>query len=67
MCNAYTVGRKVRILQVGEILRAVPDEEGDKETRLVRRTDPAPVLTAADELVTMRWGFQRPKLGTINN
>ena len=65
MCNAYTVGRSVKVLQVGEILRAVPSDE--RETSLIRRTDPAPVVTDAHDLVPMRWGFQRPKLGTINN
>lgn len=67
MCNAYNVGRKVKVLQVGDLLRAVPGVAGESETRLIRRTDAAPVVTADLELLTMRWGFQRPTLGTVNN
>jgi putative SOS response-associated peptidase YedK len=37
------------------------------EDRLVRRTDRAPVYVGASDLVTMRWGFERPGLGTVNN
>lgn len=67
MCNAYNVGRNVKVLQVGELLRAVAAEEGGRETSLIRRTDTAPVVLGDLDVVTMRWGFQRPKLGTINN
>lgn len=67
MCNAYNVGRRVQALQVGGILRAVPPDGGEKETHLIRRTDSAPVITAALGLVNMRWGFERPSIGTINN
>jgi len=67
MCNAYNVGRNVKVLQVGEILRAVPGEKGETETSLIRRTDPGPVVTGELEVKTMRWGFERPRLGTIHN
>ncbi len=67
MCNAYNVGLKVKVLRDGEILRAVPSDEGEPKTRLVRRTDSAPIVTATMDLVVARWGFERPRLGTINN
>lgn len=67
MCNAYNVGRNVKVLQVGEMLRAVAAEEERRETSLIRRTDSAPVITASLGLVTMRWGFEPGRLGTINN
>ena len=35
--------------------------------RLVRRTDRAPVLRGDGMMATMRWGWERDKLGTINN
>lgn len=60
MCNAYTIGSKRVKLELGIELEPI-------EPRLVRRTDPAPVVTDALELVTMRWGFERDGLGTINN
>ena len=67
MCNAYELGKRggsfpqhVRAKAAGELL-------GIAATRLVRRTDPAPVLTADGELRTMRWGFSRHGAGAINN
>lgn len=60
MCNAFQIGHKKVKLNVGIEFEAT-------ETRLIRRTDAAPVVTAALDLVTMRWGFEREGLGTINN
>lgn len=58
MCNAFNTARKP------EQLRQAPDPE---VIHLIRRTDPAPVLLASGEFVTMRWGFQRSGLGPVNN
>ena len=67
MCNAYDIGRPVKRLPEG-ILQVItgPLVSGSGH-RLIRRTDAAPVITASFELVSMRWGFERARLGTINN
>lgn len=65
MCNAYRIGphagRFPRMLSedLGKILFA--------DDRLIRRTDIVPVVTADGTARSMRWGFERPRLGTINN
>ncbi len=64
MCNAYRLGRDTRdtppLLPEG-LLRDLSVD------RLIRRTDHAPVYNGGTDLVTMRWGFERPGLGTVNN
>ena len=67
MCNAYELGKRggsfpsrVKAASVRELLSV-------DAFRLIRRTDPAPVITSDGELATMRWGFRRPKLGPVNN
>jgi putative SOS response-associated peptidase YedK len=67
MCNAYEIGRPVKRLPKGSLLEITAPLAAGSKDRLIRRTDPAPVITAALDLVTMRWGFERPQLGTINN
>ena len=57
MCNAYNTAKKPDQLRI---------EIGDK-TKLIRRTDQAPVLLGSGEVVSMRWGFQRKNLGVVNN
>lgn len=67
MCNAYEIGRPVKRLPKGRLHEITAPLLEGSVPRLIRRTDPAPVITAALDLVTMRWGFERPRLGTINN
>ncbi len=67
MCNAYDIGRPVKRLPEGILQVITGPLVGGCGHRLIRRTDAAPVITAAFELVSMRWGFERPRLGTINN
>jgi len=67
MCNAYQIGRSVTRLPQSSLREITAPLDALSDLRLIRRTDPAPVVTAAMELVTMRWGFERPRLGTINN
>jgi putative SOS response-associated peptidase YedK len=67
MCNAYEIGRRVGKNPMKNSLLPGASLDLPSEPRLVRRTDPAPVITADGELATMRWGFERPTLGTINN
>ncbi|MFT6864595.1 MAG: putative SOS response-associated peptidase YedK [Akkermansiaceae bacterium] len=58
MCNAFNTARKPEALRSAHF-------PGD--TRLIRRTDPAPVILPSGEIKTMRWGFQRKSLGPVNN
>ena len=58
MCNAFNTAR-----QPDEVRLSSPPGQ----TRLVRRTDPAPVILPSGEVVMMRWGFQRKGLGPVNN
>jgi putative SOS response-associated peptidase YedK len=67
MCNAYEIGRGVGRNPLKNSLLPAASLGLPSEPRLIRRTDPAPVITADGELATMRWGFERPTLGTINN
>lgn len=67
MCNAYELGKRggsfpsrVKASTVRELLSI-------DAFRLIRRTDPAPVITPDGNLVVMRWGFRRPNLGPVNN
>jgi putative SOS response-associated peptidase YedK len=57
MCNAYNTAKKPDQLRI---------QIGNK-TKLIRRTDQAPVLLGSGEVVLMRWGFQRKNLGVVNN
>lgn len=67
MCNAYEIGHPVKRLPEGDLGRIIAPLLDGSTVRLIRRTDPAPVITAGFDLVTMRWGFERARLGTINN
>jgi hypothetical protein len=67
MCNAYEIGRRVGKNPLKNSLLPAASIDLPAEPRLIRRTDPAPVITVDGELATMRWGFERPTLGTINN
>ena len=58
MCNAFNTARKPEEIK-GSMIPA--------KTRLIRRTDPAPVILPSGEITTMRWGFERKGLGTVNN
>lgn len=67
MCNAYELGKrggsfspKIKASTIRELLSI-------DSFRLIRRTDKAPVINSAGDLVTMRWGFERKGLGPINN
>jgi putative SOS response-associated peptidase YedK len=64
MCNAYRIGRDIR-----DPTPVLPDGllRNFTEDRLIRRTDHAPIYAGGTDLVTMRWGFERPGLGTVNN
>lgn len=67
MCNAYEIGRRVSKNPLKNSLLLAASLGLPSEPRLIRRTDTGPVITAGEELVEMRWGFERPSLGTINN
>ena len=67
MCNAYEIGRRVSKNPLKNSLLLGASLCLPSDPRLIRRTDHAPVITAEERLVNMRWGFERPILGTINN
>ncbi len=67
MCNAYDIGRQVKRLPEDSLQVITGPLVSGSAPRLIRRTDAAPIITAAFEQVSMRWGFERPRLGTINN
>ena len=58
MCNAFNTAKNPR--DIREAIKEV-------ESKLIRRTDHAPVKLPGDEIVSMRWGFQRKGLGVVNN
>lgn len=58
MCNAFNTARKPEEIRLPNC---------PVTTRLIRRTDPAPVLLPSGDLESMRWGFQRKGLGPVNN
>lgn len=72
MCNAYEIGPikgKVRATADGggPTLDDPALAEATRGLRLVRRTDRAPVYVADVGMVPMRWGYERPGLGVVNN
>ena len=58
MCNAFNTAKNPR--DIREAIKEV-------ESKLIRRTDHAPVKLPGGEIVSMRWGFQRKGLGVVNN
>ncbi len=58
MCNAFNTARQPADIHPERI---------PMETRLIRRTDLAPVILHTGKIVMMRWGFQRRGLGPVNN
>ena len=58
MCNAFNTAKKPEEARLPQC---------PVETRLIRRTDQAPVSLPSGEIVSMRWGFQRKGLGVVNN
>jgi len=68
MCSVFEFGkRKVGECVVDEmdgILEVLREVE---ETRLIRRTDVAPVMKADGEVAEMRWGVVRDGLGPVSN
>jgi putative SOS response-associated peptidase YedK len=58
MCNAFNTAKNP-----GDIREAIKEVE----SKLIRRTDHAPVKLPGGEIVSMRWGFQRKGLGVVNN
>lgn len=57
MCNAFNTAKKPD---------QIPHELGEA-TKLIRRTDKAPVALPSGALASMRWGFTRKGLGVVNN
>lgn len=64
MCNAYRCGDEIKAQ--ADLRRALRLDRS-RFGRLIRRTDRGPVYRGDGILVEMRWGFERPRLGSINN
>ena len=67
MCSAYDTGQFT-----GDVLASLDSEglgsvKGQSPFTLIRRTDQAPVYLKGEGMATMRWGYERPKLGVVNN
>jgi hypothetical protein len=67
MCSAYDTGQFTGDVPI--TLDAVERFTGMDmcSVRLIRRTDQAPVYLKGEGIATMRWGYERPKLGVVNN
>lgn len=59
MCNAYNTAKDPKKISVSAF--------DGLATRLIRRTDQAPVVLSGGEVASMRWGFERRGLGVVNN
>ncbi len=57
MCNAFNTAKKPEQIRL----------DVREATKLIRRTDQAPVILPSGESKSMRWGFQRKGLGVVNN
>lgn len=67
MCSAYETGQftgHVPITLDGVDLESFRVAD---PMRLIRRTDHASVYLKNEGIATMRWGYERPKLGVVNN
>lgn len=64
MCSTFEI-KKVS----GKDRKSVAEslQVGDQPIRIIRRTDVAPVFLADAGMTEMRWGFERPQLGVVNN
>lgn len=67
MCNAYELGKRGGSFPSRLKAEAARELLTIDSFRLIRRTDPAPVILGDGSLAEMRWGFERTGLGTINN
>lgn len=67
MCNAYEIGGQAGSFSSSTKARGIEELAHLRDRQLVRRTDSAPVVTAAGEARLMSWGFRRKGLGVVNN
>lgn len=65
MCSVYEFGRGKK--KPPQALKAEGFEKLDENIRLIRRTDKAPVYLSNGTIRMMRWGYERPGLGVVNN
>ena len=64
MCSTFEI-KKVSGVDLNSVAQSL--ETTDSQLQIIRRTDIAPVFLADTGMVTMRWGFERPKFGVVNN
>lgn len=67
MCSAYQIGQFTGKVPLALDADGLGSIEPTGDIRLIRRTDLAPVYLMEEGIVSMRWGYERPKLGVVNN
>ncbi|BDS05240.1 hypothetical protein NT6N_02800 [Oceaniferula spumae] len=65
MCSVYEFGRGKK--KPPQALTASGFDSLADDVRLIRRTDKAPVYLSDGSVHMMRWGYERPGLGVVNN
>jgi putative SOS response-associated peptidase YedK len=67
MCSTYETGQFTGNVPLALDGDGIGPVASVSDLRLIRRTDLAPVYLKDEGMVSMRWGYERPKLGVINN
>lgn len=67
MCSTYETGQFTGDVPMAFDGDGIGPVASVGDLRLIRRTDQAPVYLKDEGMVSMRWGYERPKLGVINN
>jgi putative SOS response-associated peptidase YedK len=67
MCSVYEIGKLKGNVPLKLDANDPAIKEALRNIRLIRRTDSAPVCVAGEGMVPMRWGYERPGLGVVNN
>ncbi|MCP5535428.1 MAG: SOS response-associated peptidase family protein [Akkermansiaceae bacterium] len=65
MCSVYEFGRGKK--KAPQVINADGFDNLDDDVRLIRRTNTAPVYLSDGDVRMMRWGYERPGLGVVNN
>jgi putative SOS response-associated peptidase YedK len=67
MCSTYDTGQFTGDVPLALDGDGIGPVASVGDVRLIRRTDQAPVYLKDEGMVSMRWGYERPKLGVVNN
>ncbi|MCP5537614.1 MAG: SOS response-associated peptidase family protein [Akkermansiaceae bacterium] len=64
MCSTFEI-KKVSGKDLASVTASIRAD--GQESKIIRRTDIAPVFLSGMGITEMRWGFERPRLGVVNN